>query len=138
MKESFLYYLWENRLLTGTLQTQANQPIGILNTGYRNTDSGPDYLEAKITIGDQLWVGHVEIHVKASDWNRHGHQNDKAYQNVILHVVYENDTKVNDIPTLELKGHFDETLFANYQRFISSKSWIPCEKTITLMAIPLA
>ncbi len=72
----------------------------------------------------------MEIHVKSSDWNRHGHQADKAYKNVILHVVYENDTKVNDIPTLELKGHFDETLFANYQMFISSKGWIPCEKSI--------
>lgn len=130
MKESFLYYLWENRLLTGTLQTQANQPIGILNTGYRNTDSGPDYLEAKITIGDQLWAGHVEIHVKASDWNRHGHQNDKAYQNVILHVVYENDTKVNDIPTLELKGHFDESLYTHYERLVDSKHWIPCERSM--------
>ena len=130
MKENFLYYLWENRLITGILQTQANQPIVILNTGYRNTDSGPDYLEAKIKIGDQLWAGHVEIHVKASDWNRHGHQTDKAYQNVILHVVYENDTKVNDIPTLELKGHFDESLYAHYERLVASKHWIPCERSM--------
>ena len=130
MREEFLYYLWENRLIDKVLQTTEGEAVDIVATGYRNTNSGPDFLEARIQIGDNLWAGHVEIHVKSSDWNRHGHQADKAYQNVILHVVYENDTKVNDIPTLELKGHFDETLFAHYQRFISSKSWIPCEKNI--------
>ena len=130
MREEFLYYIWENRLTNKDLHTTEGEPIDIVATGYRNTDSGPDYLEAKIQIGDKLWAGHVEIHVKASDWNRHGHQADKAYQNVVLHVVYENDTTVNAIPTLELKGHFDETIFAHYQAFVSSKSWISCEKSI--------
>ena len=135
MREEFLYYLWENRLIDKALQTTEGEAVDIVATGYRNTDSGPDFLEARIQIGDKLWAGHVEIHVKASDWNRHGHQTDKAYKNVILHVVYENDTKVNNIPTLELKGHFDETLFANYQKFISSKNWIPCEKSITQVPV---
>jgi len=135
MREEFLYYLWENRLIDKTLQTTEGEAVDIVATGYRNTNSGPDFLEARIQIGDKLWAGHVEIHVKSSDWNRHGHQTDKAYQNVILHVVYENDAIANDIPTLELKGHFDETLFANYQRFISSKSWIPCEKSIAQVPV---
>ena len=130
MKEEFLYYLWENRLIDKTLQTTEGEKVEVVATGYRNTDSGPDFLEAKIHIGDKLWAGQVEIHVKTSDWKRHGHDGDKAYQNVILHVVYENDTKSADLPTLELKGHFDETLFVNYQKFILSKGWIPCEKTI--------
>ena len=112
------------------LQTIEGEAVEVVTTGYRNTDSGPDFLEAKIQIGDKLWAGHVEIHVKSSDWNRHGHQSDKAYKNVILHVVYENDAKANDLPTLELKGHFEETLFSQYQAFISSKNWIPCEKSI--------
>ncbi len=130
MREEFLYYLWENRLIDKDLQTTEGEAVEVVATGYRNTDSGPDYLEAKIQIGDKLWAGHVEIHVKTSDWNRHRHESDKAYRNVILHVVYENDTKVNDIPTLKLKDHFDETLFTNYQRFISSKAWIPCGNSI--------
>ena len=130
MREEFLYYIWENRLIDKALQTSEGEVVEVVASGYRNTDSGPDFLEAKIQIGDKLWAGHVEIHVKSSDWNRHGHQADKAYKNVILHVVYENDLQVNDIPTLELKGHFDETLFANYQRFILSKGWIPCERSI--------
>ena len=135
MREEFLYYLWENRLIDKALQTTEGESVDVVATGYHNTDSGPDFLEARIQIGDKLWAGHVEIHVKTSDWNRHGHQTDKAYQNVILHVVYENDLKVNDIPTLELKGHFDETLFVNYQRFISSKNWIPCEKSIAKVPV---
>jgi hypothetical protein len=130
MKEEFLYYLWENRLIDKSLQTIEGEAIEVVSTGYRNTNSGPDFLEAKIRIGDKLWAGHVEIHVKASDWNRHRHENDKAYRNVILHVVYENDAKATNLPTLELKGHFDETLFTNYQRFISSKAWIPCGNSI--------
>lgn len=135
MKEEFLYYLWENRLIDKNLQTSEGEAVEVVATGYRNTDSGPDFLEAKIQIGDKLWAGHVEIHVKSSDWIRHRHQSDKAYKNVILHVVYENDTKVNDIPTLELKGHFNETLFVNYQRFISSKGWIPCAHSIAQVPV---
>ena len=135
MREEFLYYLWENRLTDKDLKTTEGEAVEVVATGYRNTDSGPDFLEAKIQIGDKLWAGHVEIHVKSSDWNRHGHQTDKAYKNVILHVVYENDTHVNDIPTLELKGHFDETLFSQYQKLISSKNWIPCEKSIAKVPV---
>ena len=135
MREEFLYYIWENRLIDKDLQTAEGETVDIVATGYRNTDSGPDFLEAKIQIGDKLWAGHVEIHVKSSDWNRHGHQNDKAYKNVILHVVYENDVQVNDIPTLELKGHFNEILFAQYQKLISSKNWIPCEKSIAQVPV---
>ncbi|MCF0200826.1 MAG: DUF2851 family protein [Bacteroidales bacterium] len=130
MKEDFLYYLWENRLLNGDLQTTEGAPITINATGYRNTDSGPDFLEARITIGETLWAGHVEMHVKTSDWHRHQHQFDKAYDNVILHVVYENDAETSSIPILELKGRFDETLYANYQQFIARQGWIPCEKSL--------
>lgn len=135
MREEFLYYIWENRLIDKDLKTAEGEQVEVMATGYRNTDSGPDYLEAKIQIGDKLWAGHVEIHVKSSDWNRHGHQTDKAYRNVILHVVYENDAQVNGIPTLELKRHFDESLFTQYQKLISSKNWIPCEKSIAQVPV---
>lgn len=68
--------------------------------------------------------------MKTSDWNRHGHQHDKAYDNVILHVVYENDIKVNHIPVLELNGHFDERLYAQYENLIASQRWIACERSL--------
>ena len=130
MREDFLYYLWENRLIFGDLATNQGLPVKVIDTGFRNTNSGPDFLEAKIKIGEQLWAGHVEIHVKTSDWNRHGHQHDKAYNNVVLHVVYENDMQVNAIPVLELKGHFDPSLFEQYERLIASQHWIACERSL--------
>ena len=130
MKEMFLYYLWENRLLKGALQTLSGQPVEVVCPGYRNTDSGPDYLEAKIRLGGQLWAGHVEIHVRTSDWLRHGHQHDKAYRNVVLHVVYEHDSSVNDIPVLMLKGHFDPTLYSQYHNLVSAQRWIACERRL--------
>ena len=130
MKERFLYYLWENRLVTGRLQTASGVPVTIVNPGFRNTNSGPDFLEAKIKIGEQLWAGHVEIHVRTSDWERHGHQYDKAYRNVILHVVYEHDAEINSIPVLELKGHFDSTLLEHYEQLLASQHWIACQRCL--------
>ena len=130
MKETFLYYLWEHRLITRTLITNTKQPVQVINPGYRNMDSGPDFLEARIIIGEQLWAGNVEIHVRTSDWNRHGHQHDKAYNNVVLHVVYEHDTDVNEIPVLEVKGHFELELLEQYERLIASRHWIACERSL--------
>lgn len=130
MKEEFIYYLWENRLLSKNIQTVDGDSIYVVSVGNRNYDSGPDFLDARIRIGGTLWCGHVEIHVNASDWFCHGHQNDDAYNNVILHVVYNNDTERLAIPTLEIKGKFDEGLYVRYNEFLKSRKWIPCERLI--------
>lgn len=130
MKEEFIYYLWENRLLSKDLMTVDGAPLYVISVGNRNYDSGPDFLDARIRIGGTLWVGHVEIHVNASDWFRHGHQNDDAYRNVILHVVYCNDNERLAIPTVEVKGKFDEEIYERYNGFLKSRLWIPCEKLI--------
>ena len=130
MKEDFLYYLWENRLLTGTLTTSQGELVEVVNPGYRNNDSGPDFLEARVKVGGQLWAGHVEIHVKTSDWRRHGHQDDKVYRNVVLHVVYCHDEMVNDIPVMELKGHFDAALYHQYHELVNAQRWIACERQL--------
>ena len=130
MKEEFIYYLWENRLLSKDLMTIDGEDVYVISVGNRNYDSGPDFLDARVKIGNTLWVGHVEIHVNASDWFRHGHQDDDAYKNVILHVVYSNDTERLNIPTVEIKGKFDESIYARYNGFIRSRRWIPCEKII--------
>ena len=126
MDEQFLYYIWSNRLIKGEPVTTDGESIVVLGTGYRNTNSGPDFLEAKLKIGNTIWAGNVEIHVRTSDWNRHRHQHDKAYGNVILHVVYEHDTRVNDIPVLELKNRFDENLCDRYNDFVGGKKELPC------------
>lgn len=130
MKEEFIYYLWENRLLSKDLRTVDGEEVCVISVGNRNYDSGPDFLDARIRIDKTLWVGHVEIHVNASDWFRHGHQDDDAYNNVILHVVYFNDTERLTIPTVEIKGKFDEGIYERYSGFLKSRRWIPCEKMI--------
>ena len=130
MREEFIYYLWENCLLDVGLKTTDGEEISVLSVGNRNYDSGADYLNARIKIGGTLWAGQVEIHVRASDWFKHKHQYDDNYNSVILHVVYECDTNLLKIPTLEIKGKFDESLFHNYKIFVSSKSWIPCGEYI--------
>ncbi len=130
MKEDFIYYLWENRLLSIDLKTTDDEEITILSVGTRNHDSGADYNNARIKIGGTLWAGQIEIHVRTSDWFRHRHQLDDNYNNVILHVVYENDTDMLRIPTLEIKDKFDVSLFHNYNNFVNSKNWIPCGELI--------
>ena len=130
MREEFIYYLWENRLLDVDLQTTDGEEISVLSVGNRNYDSGTDYLNARIKIGNTLWAGQVEIHVRASDWFKHKHQYDDNYNNVILHVVYECDTDNLKIPTLEIKDKFKVSLFHNYNRFLSSRNWIPCGEFI--------
>lgn len=130
MKEEFIYYLWENSLLSLDLKTTENEDLTILSAGHRNQGSGADYLNARIKIGNTLWAGQVEIHIHASDWFRHNHQNDKNYNNVILHVVYEHDTCNLNIPTLEIKDKFDISLLHNYNRFLCSRNWIPCGEFI--------
>ncbi|MBQ4205223.1 MAG: DUF2851 family protein, partial [Bacteroidales bacterium] len=131
MKEEFIYYLWENRLLSNDLVTVDGEEVSIISVGIRNHDSGPDYLDARIKIGGTLWVGHVEMHVNTSDWFRHGHQDDEVYNNVVLHVVYHHDCERLNIPTVEIAGKFDENILARYEGFMRSRQWIPCAKLIS-------
>lgn len=130
MKEEFLYYLWENKLLTTDLFTTEGERVEIVSVGVRNRDSGPDYCDAKVRVGDALWAGNVEMHVNSSDWYQHGHQDDKAYNSVVLHVVYQDDKSVEGVPTLEVKGKFDESILDKYAAFVRSKRDVPCSNLI--------
>ena len=108
--EYLLHYTWKHRLFPlEKLITTDGQPVEVIDPGLRNTDAGPDFFNAKMKIGGTLWVGNVEIHTQAGDWYAHGHQGDRAYDNVILHVVEEvkdeqpiTDTSGRLIPTLIL------------------------------------
>lgn len=132
MTEEFLHYIWKLRLFNCDLFSSENEEIQILKSGEHNRDAGPDFFNAKIKIGDTVWAGNVEIHVKASDWVKHNHHHDKSYSNVILHVVYELDQKyeASKIPVLELKNKFSSSIWNNYKRFQESTLWIPCEKQL--------
>ncbi|MFM2393986.1 MAG: hypothetical protein RLZZ546_1968 [Bacteroidota bacterium] len=130
IKEDLLYYIWQSKKLNlSELKTIDGQKVEILQYGSRNFSSGPDFANAKIQLDDIIWVGHVEMHVYTSDWNKHGHGADAAYKNVILHVVFENDIgpEKTDIPILELKNYIDTSLLLKYQILMKSSTWIPCE-----------
>lgn len=139
MKEDFLHYLWKfKKFDTLNLKTTQNESVVIIKTGDYLELAGPDFFNAQIAIGDQKWAGNVEIHLKSSDWYVHGHENDAAYENVILHVVWEHDTDIfgknnREIPVLVLKEYISSEIICNYKALITPKTWIFCEKNIKII-----
>ena len=136
MKEDFLHYLWKfKKFDTLNLKTFNGEEITIINVGQYLELAGPDFFNAQLVIGNQKWAGNVEIHLKSSDWYVHHHERDEAYENVILHVVWEHDSEIfrtnnTEIPVLEIKKYVDAATIANYQSLMAPKSWIFCEKQL--------
>ncbi|CAL67353.1 DUF2851 family protein [Christiangramia forsetii] len=124
MKEDFLYHLWKfQKYDSEDLKTSEKDYLKIFKPGIQNELSGPDFFNAKIQIGDQLWAGNVEIHIKSSDWYLHRHEIDSNYDNVILHVVWEHDEEIyrrdnSIIPTLVLKDKVDKGLQESYENLL--------------------
>lgn len=135
MKESILHYIWQNKLYAlQELKTTLGETIQVLNPGKLNTDAGPDFFNAKIKIDDTLWAGNVEIHSMASDWIKHGHQNNIAYDSVILHVVGKADEQIRRtdgemIPQMELEC--PPHIAKNYEQLMSEQKWIACADKIS-------
>ncbi|MEP0987637.1 DUF2851 family protein [Ekhidna sp.] len=131
MDEQFLHYIWKYQKFDyQSLTLTSGQSLRVFYQGNSNQDSGPDFEEGRIKIDTIEWAGQIEIHINSSDWANHNHQNDPAYQNVILHVVWNHDKEVllDDvpIPTLELKNIVDPTLLEKYRKYINAPSDIPC------------
>ncbi len=126
MNESFLQYVWQHRLLQSSdLRTTDGRLLKILRPGQLNRDSGPDFFNSRIVIDGVEWAGNVEIHVRTSDWNAHHHSQDKAYNNIVLHVVYEHDTEIEmqngkSPLTLELKSYLSPALLERYDSLVNS------------------
>ena len=133
MQEDFLHYIWRlQQFAHRELRTTEGETIEILDTGTHNHHDGPDFSLARIRIGEQLWVGNVEIHVQASEWRAHGHQHDVAYENVILHVVYTEDEPIyrdmgHRLPCLELRQRIAPNLLAAYRKLRHNEYWIACQ-----------
>tara|TARA_R110000850_G_scaffold203228_1_gene329416 strand:- start:25085 stop:26359 length:1275 start_codon:yes stop_codon:yes gene_type:complete len=134
MQEDFLHYIWKFQKFTKSyLKTDAGEELHIINQGNHNLNSGPDFFNAQLKIDNQHWAGNVEIHLKSSDWYAHHHEIDDAYDNVILHVVWQHDVEVfrrdnTVIPTLVLNERVDKITLENYKKLqTASKKWIPCE-----------
>jgi hypothetical protein len=135
--EDFLHYVWKFRLFDrADLKTTSGEELEIFSAGLHNSDSGPDFHNARIRIGDTVWAGNVEVHLSSSDWKKHGHETDDAYGNVILHVVYRDDMPLilpdgRLVPTLELQNRIADDLYNRYHNLIfGNQTIIPCEASI--------
>ena len=131
MKEEFLHFVFKNKLWDKDNLTLTNgKTFEIIDTGIPNNGSGPDFFNSKIKIDDIVFAGNVEIHINSSDWYRHNHHNDFAYENVILHIVYSHDREVprlsgESIPVWEIS--FPHYIYNKYAEFKNNNKQIPCE-----------
>jgi hypothetical protein len=135
MNETFLSFIWKYRLYTTDLRTTSGELVTVLSPGEQNSNSGPDFFNARLRIGETVWAGNVEIHLRSSDWYRHSHQSDLAYASVILHVVYEADCDImlqdqRTVATVALKGQMHEIIQSRYSDLVSSVDPIPCARSL--------
>lgn len=139
MKEDLLHTIWKYKLIQqSSFVGTKGESIDVISIGEHNQNSGPDFFASKLVINGIQLVGNVEIHIKTSDWLKHRHQDDKAYDNLILHVVYEHDAELPqnelfNVSVLELKHYIQPALIDKYSQLQLSKEVIPCGKSITLV-----
>ena len=131
MTEQYIHYLWQVKKLPLNLHLSDGKELSIQHFGQYNTfESGPDFHNGIITIDGQQVCGNIEMHLKSSDWNLHGHQHDEAYNNVILHVVYEHDCEIQvqgrKLPVLELKPIISDDHYLRYLKMASAKDDFAC------------
>jgi hypothetical protein len=134
VNEQYLHFIWNNkRLPFHNIKTANNESVEFIHVGnYNEFQSGPDFSMAKVRIDGLVWVGSIELHVNSSDWYRHKHHLDKAYNNVILHVVYihDKDVEINGrkLPVVELKPHIEFDHFLKYSKLQNNiKKHFPCQ-----------
>jgi len=132
MNERLLQYIWQFQYFNlHALTTQQNENIVILHAGTFNKNQGPDFLDAKIKVGETIWAGNVELHINSGDWNNHRHSDDDNYKNIILHVVWKDDVELNlPFPVLELQNRVSSLLLDKYSHLMHSPCAVPCEKLI--------
>ncbi len=137
MEEQLLHFIWQRKLFDqSNLVTTTNESIDIQHPGSANDHQGPDFLQSRILIGQQLWAGHVEIHVRSSAWYLHMHDQDAHYNNVILHVVWQEDQPVHTldgylIPCLVLEGRVDKMLLERFRHLMRNEEWVPCADSLS-------
>ena len=143
MTEKLLQYLWNFKIFNRfDFKDIQGRELEILNYGTWNSQAGPDFLLAKIKVDNLILAGHIELHLRSSDWEAHQHSKDIAYDNVILHVVYEHDKEIGflrekNIPTLQLKEYISPSVLEKYNEICVPQDFIPCEKIIDAKKIPV-
>ncbi|WP_367392216.1 DUF2851 family protein [Lewinella sp. LCG006] len=139
MREDFLHFVWRLRRFRLTeLKTTTGQALEIIHPGQHNHHAGPDFLDARIRIDGTLWAGNVEMHLRSSEWHAHKHQDDPNYNNVILHVVLEEDVVIRHhdgerIPCLDLRNYLPVGLAKQYLRLLHSENWVPCQQQLYIV-----
>lgn len=134
MNESFLQYVWQLQYFNKSdLTTTAGEKLNIIKPGILNGDAGPDFTQARVQIDSIEWNGSVEVHIQSSGWIEHKHQDDPAYENVVLHVVWQEIKPVyrkdgTRLPTLEIKDRVDSGLLKSFQKLVNTSATIPCER----------
>lgn len=137
MKEDLLQFIWKFKLLNQqNLTTLDGEQLEVISSGLENNADGPDFLNARVKIGSQVWAGNVEIHVNSTDWIKHKHSTNPKFKNLILHVVYKHDVEIEELtfqktPTLELTGKLNNELLSRYLELMSSQLWVPCANRIS-------
>ena len=133
MNERLLQFVWQFQYFnTSKLHVHQGEKLQIVHPGIYNTHQGPDFLDAKIIISNTIWVGNIEVHVRSSDWLKHGHTSDHNYSNIILHVVWENDTNISYnngavLPTLILQNLVSKLLLDRFKELMERQAFVPCE-----------
>lgn len=134
MTEEFLIFLWKHRLyLPESLILPDGTALEVIHPGEHNRDAGPDFFNTRIKVNNTIWAGNAEIHVRSSDWFKHGHNNDDAFRNVILHIVSDNDAVVQDargkpVPVITLKCN--DAILSQYEYLLKNHLWVPCAREI--------
>ncbi|HVK97258.1 MAG TPA: DUF2851 family protein, partial [Flavisolibacter sp.] len=133
MNEKLFQFIWQFQYFNRSqLLTAASEIIEIINPGKLNKNQGPDFIDAKIRISETILAGSVELHIKSSDWQKHGHGDDAHYKNVILHVVFENDLlDESSIPVLELQPYISSLLLERYHQMMNAQTFNPCGDSIS-------
>lgn len=127
--EEIFQMLWGCRMLGLSFRLESGESVRIIDPGNLNRDSGPDFFNAKVKIDGKLWIGNIEIHMRASDWHRHGHDMDPAYDNVILHVVATSDTHIlrkNGTTIPQMRVALPENFYQTFAYLNSTKPEIRC------------
>lgn len=137
LTEELLHFVWKFRLYhAAALATATGESVEVIHPGTHNTHAGADFTDAKVKIGNTLWVGNVEIHISADDWFAHKHHTDASYNNTILHVVYALGKKIpikqngTTLPTLVLKDAMPHDLLSRYEQLLLRKKFVPCSALI--------
>jgi hypothetical protein len=136
LPETFLHYVWQYQYFARTaLRTTEGEDVVVFHPGLHNSDAGPDFSQARIRIDSIDWTGNVEIHYRSSEWHAHRHDQDPAYDNVILHVVWQDDRPVyardkSRVPTVELKDRVETALIHKYKNVVLQPEEIPCRRSM--------